>query len=328
MKKKVSVIIPAYNAEKYIEECIVSIINQTYKNIEIIVVNDGSEDNTMNIVNALKEKDNRIIIINQKNGGVSIARNNGFNNSTGEYIIFVDADDSLENTMIQTLVFNIEKYNADIAICGFKKIYSSGKQENPKILKVEKVFNKIDALRAFFEGKYFGISLWDKLIKRDLAEKISFEENRKINEDKYYLFNAILNSKKIFLYNEGLYNYIQRDFSVSKKKFGINNLDILYFSKKILDNIDSMYPELNEYAIENYICDNIYVYRNIVRTYKKDDPLFKDLRIIKNNLKKYKRFDKKKKKYNQIEFYLICNMEFIYRLILNFFDITVRKWRR
>lgn len=328
MNKKVSIIIPAYNAERYIEECLLSIISQTYLNLEIIIVNDGSEDKTVDIVKRLKKKDNRIIIINQKNSGVSIARNNGFKNSTGEYIIFVDADDILENNMVQTLVINIEENDADIAICGFKKIFSNGKEENPKILKTKKIFNTIEALQVFFEGKYFGISLWDKILKRDLAEKISFEENRKINEDKYYLFNAILNSRKVFVYNEGLYHYMQRDFSVSKKKFGINNLDILYFSKKILEDINNRYPELNNYAIENYICDNIYVYRNIARNYKKGDYLFKYLETIKNNLKKYKNFKKQKKKYHQFEFYMICNMETVYRLILNFFDITIRKWRR
>ena len=327
--KTVSVVIPIYNAEKYIEKTLGSVINQTYKNLEIILVNDGSTDNSLNICQKIKDVDNRIQIINQSNKGVSEARNAGKMIATGEYIIFIDSDDILLDNMIETLVKNIEEHNADISICGYKEVFENGEVKKNRILGQELIMNREKALKVLFSGKSFGISLWDKLIRKNIIDSIEFEKGRTINEDKYFLFKAIENSNKIYLKNEGLYLYMQRSQTLSKQKFGKRNLDILYFSKKMEDEIKKEYPDLIDSAIENRIMDNIYVYRNIIRSYSyKDDIYIRNIRDIENYLKNNYNHRKTDQKYNKKELWLICKHNSIYKILLKLFDKTIRNWRK
>lgn len=326
---KVSVIIAIYNAEKYIEKTIKSVINQTYKELEIILINDGSTDESSNICKKLQNQDGRIIIKNQKNKGVSEARNVGKTIATGEYIIFIDSDDILLSSMIETLVNNIEKQNADISICGYKLVYENGKTIENRIPGQELIMNKEEALKVLFSGKSFGISLWDKLIRRNIIENIEFEKNRTINEDKYFLFKAIENSNKVYLKNEGLYLYMQRPKSLSKQKFGEKNLDILYFSEKMEKEVKVKYPNILDSAIENRIMDNIYVYRNIVRNYSKKDTIYlNNIKNIEDYLKTNYSHRKLDQKYNKKELWLICKHNKIYKLMLKLFDKTIRIWRK
>ena len=324
--KEVSIIIPAYNAEKYIKECIESILCQTYENIQIIIVNDGSTDSTVKICESFNDK--RLNIINQANKGVSSARNAGKREATGDYIIFVDADDTLNENMIETLVYTLECNNADISICGYKKIFSNNNFINEKIENEEKIYDNDKAIYSFLEGKYFGIGLWDKLIKREIVEKVDFEDGRKINEDKFYLFNVLLYAKKVYVNNLGLYNYMQREQSVTKGKFGEKNLDIIYFSDKIKEIIERQYPKFKEIDLENYIRDNIYVYRNIVRNYNKNDYIYKYADEIREKLRKLKNNKNNYKKYNKIELLLICSFPIIYKTFLKIFDIFIRNRRQ
>ena len=331
MKKKkiVSVVIAIYNAEKYIKETVKSVMNQTYKNLEIILVNDGSTDRSISICEKLKNEDNRIQIINQSNKGVSEARNVGKNVATGEYLLFIDSDDLLSNNMVETLVSNIEKYNADISICGYKEVFENGEVKENRIPGQELIMDKKEALKVLFSGKSFGISLWDKLIRKNIIDNIEFEMNRTINEDKYFLFKAIENSNKVFLKNEGLYLYMQRSKSLSKQKFGTKNLDILYFSKKMEDEIRKKYPDLIDSAIENRMMDNIYVYRNIIRNYSNKDEIYKEnIKDIENYLKNNYNHRKLDQKYDKKELWLICKHNRTYKIMLKFFDKTIRVWRK
>ena len=134
MEEKVSIIIPIYNAEKYIKRCIDTIINQTYKNIEIIIKNDGSTDNSINLINKYKNKDNRIIVINQKNAGVSVARNNGIKKRDGTYVMFVDIDDWIELTMVEEMVKIIKEQEVDIVRCNFFRNYEDNTQKKVIIM--------------------------------------------------------------------------------------------------------------------------------------------------------------------------------------------------
>ena len=128
-KNKISVIVPAYNVEKYIEQCLNSISNQTYRNLEIIVINDGSTDRTREIIENLSIKDQRIRVINQENKGLVLTREVGIKLSTGEYITFVDGDDTIKNDMYERLINNLLKYDADISHCGMLFRWPNGKEE-------------------------------------------------------------------------------------------------------------------------------------------------------------------------------------------------------
>ena len=126
MNDLISVVVPAYNIEKYIERCIKSILSQTYSNLEIIIVDDGSTDNTASIIDQYALKDTRIIPIHKKNGGVSSARTEGINRASGDWIGFVDGDDVIEENMYEVLINNAKKYDADISHCGYQMIFPDG----------------------------------------------------------------------------------------------------------------------------------------------------------------------------------------------------------
>lgn len=212
MEKKISVIIPIYNTGNYLEKCVNSVINQTYKNLEIILVNDGSTDNSNEICENFKKEDSRIIYINKKNTGVSDSRNLAINKSSGEYILFVDSDDYIEDTMIESLYNDIKKYDADLACCEY---VSKNRKQQLKLL------NKNEMLSVILKEKGTSGYIWDKLYKTSIIknEKILFDKEIYICED--MLFNAryIEKANKFIWTNKQLYNYIYRPNSVLNQEF-------------------------------------------------------------------------------------------------------------
>ncbi|EOU1122727.1 glycosyltransferase family 2 protein [Clostridium perfringens] len=203
--EKVSVIVPTYNMEKYIFECINSISNQTYTNLEIIVVIDGATDNTQEIINNLAICDKRIKVIYQENSGSGIARNNGLSNATGKYIMFVDSDDSIEKDMVESLVSNIESSNVDLVICGCNLDYYDGDKIYKKCVNTYKeslVIGKENVRSNFLDYYIKGIvhGPVSKLFKRDIIEKNKIRfPNLKRSQD--IIFNnqyySYINSLKI-----------------------------------------------------------------------------------------------------------------------------------
>lgn len=185
---RITVIVPVYNVEKYLEKCIKSITDQTYKNLEIICVNDGSTDNSLQILTELSVKDLRIKVISQENSGVSAARNAGLDIASGDYITFVDSDDELEPDMYEVLVSLAEKYNADIAHCGYKKVHFDGSTKDVCGTGQLLVQNSAEASSCLLSGQHFTGSLCNKLYRSSLLGNIRFDTALKINED--VLFNA------------------------------------------------------------------------------------------------------------------------------------------
>lgn len=213
----VSIIIPVYNSEKHIERAIKSVLEQTYKNIELIIVNDGSTDNTKNYIMKLKKDDSRIKYFENINSGVSFARNIGLNNSTGKYIGFVDADDYIENNMIELLVNTAEKYTCDIVSCIYERVYPD--IIIPEIPKIREGYYNIQDFNDIIYPHLFGSKYLDtiiplnivtKLFKRKIIEdnSIRFETDLKFGEDllftqKYFLYSNTF----YFLAEEKLYKY-------------------------------------------------------------------------------------------------------------------------
>ena len=194
----ISIIIPAYNIENYIAKCLDSLLNQTYKNLEIIVVDDGSSDDTGKIVDEYAVKYENIKLIHKKNGGVSAARNTGIEVASGYYIGFVDGDDTVDEEMFEVLINNAIKYNADISHCGYKMVFPSriDYYYNTGIL-VEQD-NQL-GLKDLIIGNRVEPGLVNKLYKRELFKKVRLNENIKINEDllaNYYLFKQ--SQKSVF----------------------------------------------------------------------------------------------------------------------------------
>lgn len=218
--KKISVIVPIYNCEEYIERCLQSIINQTYKNLEIILINDGSTDGSIKICEKYKQSDYRIKLINQKNSGVSVARNNGIEISTGEYITFVDSDDYIDSKMYEELINNIE--NCDIAVCKYVSIkneimISQHCNYNKKII------NKKDIIPLFLQGDVLTAHLWNKLYKRDLFDGIKFN-NYNMLEDLDVMYRILDKCQNIAYIEKEYYYYVYNTSSLTKK-YGIPMLN-------------------------------------------------------------------------------------------------------
>lgn len=258
-EKKISIIIPIYNAQKYLKNCLDSILKQSYKNFELILVNDGSTDNSLEICQKYAQEDKRIKLINQKNSGVSFARNRGFKEASGEYILFVDADDWLELDMLEIMSLEISKKNCEIVKCGYFV-------EDKEINEEQYLGNYYDKTIQIREDNFLienivnyniNPAMWMVLTKKELIKKHKFVENFGYGEDLMYTLDLFLDSKSIVFIKNSLYHYRISDNSASrdtsKYERNINDLKLLHDEiKKIL---------------EKYKVNDIKILRNSLKTY-------------------------------------------------------------
>ena len=213
-EKLVSVIIPAYNIEDYIGRCLDSVLSQTYKNLEILVVDDGSSDCTGEILDDYEKKDQRIRVIHKENGGVSSARNIGIEAATGDYIGFVDGDDLMEPEMYKTLVNLLKEENADIAHCGYQMVFPD-RVDYYHNTKNRKVQTREEGLKDLLSGEMIEPALYNKLYKKELFDGIHLDETLKINEDLEVNYRLFKKSKKSVYYDVPLYSYMIRKNSAT-----------------------------------------------------------------------------------------------------------------
>ena len=238
-KEKISVIIPVYNVEKYLKRCLDSVINQTYKNLEIILVDDGSTDSSGRICDEYAKKDKRIIIIHKENGGLSDARNKGLDICTGDYISFIDSDDWIEINYFEILLEKILCNYNDISCCDYLRTdkYITYTNFNEKI-KIKECYG-IDILKIFLEKEL--VSAWAKLFKKEIFEDLRFPIG-KINEDIATIFIAFSKANRIVNINRKLYFYYKNTSSITKSKFTAKNLDLLTAWEEVV-KLSKRYPE-------------------------------------------------------------------------------------
>lgn len=238
----ISIVIPIYNAEKYLHECLDSVINQTYKNIEIIAINDGSNDSSLDILNEYFNNDKRIKIYTKENGGVSSARNYALEKVNGDYIMFIDSDDYLVNkNVIQELINNLQGY--DIIRFGNYDLKDNNLLENKQIYKLQDEYESgIDFINKVLSNvDTYGWYLWQYIFKKELWNGIKFPEGR-IFEDASTIYKVLLNSNKIKTITKPKYTYRYNDISLSKK---IN----LKICKDMLETIDESCNYINTLSI-------------------------------------------------------------------------------
>lgn len=248
---KVSVVVPVYNSEKFIEATVEMLCNQTFRDIEIILVNDGSTDSSGKICDTLAEKDSRIKVIHLKNSGVCVARNTGVKAAQGEYITFCDADDIISEKLIEVLYNLATENNCDMSIVKFATVFPDGKVKNADATgEIIKYKNNSEAVKALFENKIFS-GVYTKLISRELADKLSFEAGRKINEDRMYVFDALRKAESVCMKDECLYRYIRREVSSSNGSFQKKHFDCVYFADKMEKIVEKDFPEISNYAKAN-----------------------------------------------------------------------------
>ena len=268
----ISIIVPVYNVQEYLKNCINSILNQSYKNIEIILVDDGSTDESSSICDLYVKKDNRIKVIHKENGGLSDARNMGIKSARGKYITFVDSDDYLDENYVKVLYILITENNSDIACSRMKKTDSL----NDKIInKNEKIniYNSIDAIKEILYQRNIDNSAPSKLFKKDLFENILFPVGYAF-EDLDTMYKLFLQANKIVSTTNNYYLYYQRQGSIlhTVKDKTINDL------LTIIDNMNKNlinYGELKAPLMARTLNANFYIYNHSTN---------KD---IKENSKKY-----------------------------------------
>ena len=222
---KVSVIVPAYNTELYLPKCVDSIRKQSYRDLEVILVDDGSTDHSAELCDAYAAEDNRFKVIHQSNQGLSRARNNGLDIATGEYIVFVDSDDYVEENMVEELLAAVETTGADMAICNFSQIDEKGKMIRKTTKFQDEGTEPKQLLGRFAEDRGWAyVVVWNKLYKRGIWEKLRFPEDR-IREDEWVVLDVYLSCEKVVLVPGTYYNYRMNQGSVMAHKGGIRHLD-------------------------------------------------------------------------------------------------------
>lgn len=285
---KISVIIPAYNVESYIEKCIDSVLKQTYKNIEIIIVDDGSTDSTGKLCDKYKSKYNNIQVIHQQNAGLPAARNTGLKHATGDYIGFIDSDDYIYDDMYETLVENITKMNADISMIQFCYEINDKRVYKDSTNKVE-VLNSNEALIELLKDKRIHNFAWNKLYKAELWKKHKFKAGR-VYEDFEVMYKIFLDCKKIVYIDSIKYVYVQRNNSIMHNQISKYSLDRLnavmerYDYLKVIQNENLQF--YNAYAL---VVNMIVIYRSIA-LYDYDDiydEFTKYLELFMEIIKKY-----------------------------------------
>lgn len=244
MNELISIIVPVYNVEKYLSKCIESIINQTYKNLEIILVDDGSPDNCGKICDEYARKDKRIKVLHKENGGQGSARNLGLDNSTGEYIAFVDSDDWIELDMYERMYKEIKNSNSDIAICGIYNV-TRIKTIQSSVCEDVLILNNQELMRDYFTTTNIHSVPWNKLYNKKLWANLRFPEN-KYREDAFICYKVLSMAEKAVHIAKAKYFYLVRDGSSEHQKFSEKNL----VSNELLDDeyefVKQNYPELKK----------------------------------------------------------------------------------
>ena len=247
----VSVIIPVYNVEEYLKQCLDSVINQTYKNLEIILVDDGSFDNSGKICDEYALKDNRIKVIHKENGGLSDARNVGIKEATGEYITFIDSDDYTELDMIEYLYNVLIKFGCDISVCTHK-IIKNNKVKKSFNLKKDFKLSSYETVKRLLYNDGADTSAWAKLYKRDLFTGIEYPKG-KLFEDIATTYKLFIKSGEIAFGHLAKYNYKIRNTSIVRKGFTKAKLDLLDNTDNAVKDILKFFPDLKEAALRRRV---------------------------------------------------------------------------
>lgn len=240
---KISIIVPIYNVEKYLKKCINSILEQTFNEFELILVNDGSTDQSLKICNEYKRLDSRVRVINKLNGGLSSARNAGLEVANGEYIAFVDSDDYIDSDMYNMMIGLAKERNADIVQCRFKKVYDDyydSKMEELKFIEINSN-NALYKLLKIGEINVQCVVSWNKIYKKELFKDIRFPVG-KIHEDEFTTYKLFDESKKVIIMENELYYYRQVKGSIMNSGF----------NEKRLNYLEAVKEQLNYFKTKNF----------------------------------------------------------------------------
>ena len=312
----ISIIVPIYNVEDYLVECVNSLIRQVYKNIEIILVDDGSPDNCPEICDEFAKKDSRIRVFHKQNGGLSDARNYGIECAKGKYVCFVDSDDFVSEDYIQCLYNGIIQNNADISICGFTNYLKNGKKVC-KIKHIEgRVYDKINAHIYLNVLGYFDVASWNKIYKKELFDNIKFPVGKTCEDWRimYKIFDLV---DKIYYDSTVKYFYRRRENSITtSKKVRLDSLeaalDAIHFYE------EKEYKKVLPYAYQSLMIACMGITNSMIDC--KDYSNLKKIYDIKKTYK-YKITYRKLKLYKKVQLFFFLNFTYLYKIFFK----TIRK---
>lgn len=322
MDSLISVIVPIYNVEKYLDRCVDSIINQTYKNLEIILVDDGSPDNCPKMCDDYAEKDSRIKVVHKENGGLSDARNVGMEVATGEYVSFIDSDDYVSLDFYETLLETIVDNDSDIVECGVVKFYENEKFDKYNDdLKVTN-YDTVDALDGLINENPFKQHVWNKLYKSNIALDIPYAVG-KLNEDEFWTYQIFGKAKKVTRINKTMYYYFQRGSSIMGNGYNIKRLDSLEGKMNRQAYIEKNFPILTTKAKVDLYGSCIFAYQSVLKFMsgkdkKKAGKIIKDYKnrckLTNDEINNVDDSSRKYYKLAKLNFYLCCKMKAIFNI--------------
>ena len=284
MEELVTIVVPVYKVEKYIDRCIKSILNQTYKNLEIILVDDGSPDNCGKICENYAQKDKRIKVVHKENGGLSDARNAGISISNGKYISFIDSDDYIDPEYIELLYKTIKKDKSDMAISSHKVIYENGTVLE-KATKEESILKPKEVLKRILYDDGIDLSAWAKLYKIELFKEIRYPKGR-LFEDAATTYKLVDKCEKISIISRSTYNYIIRGNSITNVNFSEKKMDLIISTEEMCKYVKKKYPDLEEATNRRLMYAYLSTLTQLVKSNEKNENAEKKLYgYIKQNSK-------------------------------------------
>jgi len=284
MNELISVIVPVYNIERYIEKCIKSIINQTYQDLEIILVDDGSSDESGHVCDQYAKTDKRIQVIHKNNEGLSDARNTGLEICRGQYVGFVDGDDWIAKDMYEFLYRTLIENQADVAVCGHYIESDEGVFDVECAEDSLKIYNCREAVYAVVKDKEIHSYAWDKLYRKELFDGIRYPIGRYV-QDIFTTYKIFMNASKVVCNNQPKYYYYQRQNSIQRTRGNKLNWDQFCAYKEMRENLREDYKDLNEFIT---ICLARYgyaVYNCLLLQNKLDEKETEQKKIIEKTIK-------------------------------------------
>ncbi len=311
-KYKISVIVPVYKVEKYLNKCVDSIINQTYKNLEIILVDDGSPDNCGKICDEYSKKDNRIKVIHKENGGLSSARNAGLEIATGDYIGFVDSDDWIEKSMYSDMLNCAVKNNADVVRCGFFR------HENENIecvngTQMEYILDKEYRLIELIDGGLLEGAAWNKLYKKYIFQDIRYDETIFRNEDSIATYYILKKAYNVVFIDKCEYNYLIRSGSILMSGLNLNSFDMIKISKIFIED-EKNNSNIKPYCLKRFVFISLHLLTQLIR----ENKFIEKFNDIRSDIIKYKKEIYKCKiiKFrDKVKISLVIYIPFIYKFL-------------
>lgn len=281
----VSVLIPAYNTERFLKQSLNSIVNQTYQNLQVVVVDDGSQDNTLSIAQQFAEEYSFVEVYHQVNSGVAAARNKLIAHAKGDYILFVDSDDWIESNMIEQMIEDLKKTHSDIVVCGYVKNKNQQEIICPVTNKNFIISGSENVIKSLLYHKELNGSLCNKLVPRKFYEGLSFRKDIWYGEDCLFFWQALNKGvERICLINDCYYHYRMNENSISHESFNYKKMSGHEVWRQINEDVQAKWPSLSKLGYAAYAISDMWL---LFFASRENYPIDDNLRLYQKNVREH-----------------------------------------